>query len=122
MSLRIRNVLTRERKINMAITKCHECAHQVSSTASSCPNCGAKPKRTKWWLWLPLGALGALLVVGATVGSTPEAKARMQDQLAIDLCWDEQKRPSNEPSEARFIAGTCEKMEADFKSKWGYSP
>lgn len=28
----------------MALMKCRECGHQVSSEAAACPNCGAKPK------------------------------------------------------------------------------
>lgn len=29
----------------MALVKCHECGHDVSTEATACPNCGAKPKR-----------------------------------------------------------------------------
>jgi hypothetical protein len=46
----------------------------------------------------------------------------MKDQRAIELCWNEQKRPSLEPGEARFVAAACEKMEADYRAKHGRNP
>ncbi|WP_290645703.1 hypothetical protein [Aquabacterium sp.] len=30
----------------MALIKCHECGHDVSTEATACPNCGAKPKKS----------------------------------------------------------------------------
>jgi hypothetical protein len=30
----------------MAMTTCRECGHQISTTAASCPSCGAMPKTT----------------------------------------------------------------------------
>lgn len=40
----------------MAVTQCKECRHQISTTARTCPNCGAKVPRTK--RLVALGALG----------------------------------------------------------------
>jgi len=31
----------------MAMTKCKECGAQISTTAESCPHCGAKQKKTR---------------------------------------------------------------------------
>lgn len=31
----------------MALFNCHECGHSISTTAKSCPSCGAKPKPPK---------------------------------------------------------------------------
>jgi hypothetical protein len=40
----------------MALITCHECEQQVSSAATACPHCGAKPKKK-------VGAGGVLLIV-----------------------------------------------------------
>lgn len=81
-----------------------------------------EPSKPKWWLWITIGVLGAVVTLGYFVGSTPEAQERAHDRAAIELCWTEQKRPSQEPDVARLIASACEKMEADFRQKHGISP
>lgn len=40
----------------------------------------------------------------------------------IETCWEDQKTKSYEPSKARFVAGVCEKMERDFRAKYGRNP
>lgn len=72
-------------------------------------------------LWLG-GGVVAFLIFGASVGNSPEAKARMAAKDAIDLCWKEQARKSLTPGGQRFIAGACEKMEADYRTKFGRNP
>lgn len=52
---------------DMALVPCRECGQQVSTTAGACPNCGAKPKRIKWWLWGPLGLVALFLLYGASI-------------------------------------------------------
>lgn len=70
--------------------------------------------------------IGILIVIFFAIGfsesNTPEGKERSRQRAAIDLCWKDQQRRSNDPGTARFIAGACEKMEADFKAKWGVNP
>ncbi len=74
-------------------------------------------------VFLVLAALvAAFLIYGATVANTPEAKARMAAQDAISLCWKEQERKSLTPGAQRFVAGACEKMEADYRAKYGRNP
>lgn len=108
----------------MALQPCAECGVQLSDKAAACPQCGAAPKKpTKWWLWVPLiSIVGILFVIMIAVGSTPEAKERAHDRDVIEFCWKEQKRPSLDPSAARFMAGACEKMESDFRQKHGIDP
>ena len=67
----------------MALVKCAECAHDVSTTAQACPNCGSKPPRVAGrftpadkWLML-LAVLGAL-----TVAWLGQSKARPAEQAA----------------------------------------
>lgn len=57
----------------MAMTRCRECGHEISTTARSCPSCGGKVPRTKWWLWVPLGLVAAFLGYGALI---PENEAQ----------------------------------------------
>jgi hypothetical protein len=47
----------------MALTKCHECGKEVSTTAAACPHCGAKPKRQSAGCFsvVVLAILGAVL-------------------------------------------------------------
>ena len=40
----------------------------MSTSASSCPKCGARVSRTKWWLWGPLGLFVLLFIYGAITG------------------------------------------------------
>jgi predicted amidophosphoribosyltransferase len=109
----------------MALQPCAECGAQISDNAAACPQCGSPPtKHSNVLRWL--GAIAfvfvGLFVLGLVVGSSPEAEARMKDERAIELCWNEQKRPSLEPEEARFVAAACEKMEADYRVKHGRNP
>jgi hypothetical protein len=59
---------------------------------------------------------------GFIVSSTPEGKARAHERDVIALCWEEQERKSLSPEAARFVAGACEKLEADFRNKWKREP
>ncbi len=42
----------------MALTKCKECGHEISKSASACPSCGAKIKRTSIFTFVLLIILG----------------------------------------------------------------
>lgn len=106
----------------MALVKCKECGHEISTKASACPQCGAKLPKPKLWLWIPLGAVVAFLGFGAMVGNSPEAKAKARERQVIELCWDDQKRKSLAPAEQRFVASTCEMLENDFRRKHGHNP
>lgn len=106
----------------MAMTACAECTKEISDKASACPHCGAKKKTSKTWLYVLLGVPVAFLGFGAVVGNSPEGKVRSGEQGAIEQCWSEQRKTSNDPATARFIAGACEKMEQDYTSKHGRKP
>lgn len=73
-----------------------------------------------------LGIAGGLffifIIYAIQVSNSPEAEAKMKERLAIDWCWEQQGKKSNEPGTSRFIAGACEKMENDFTKKWGVKP
>jgi len=109
----------------MALNPCAECNASVSDKANACPQCGAppmKPKKTKWWLWIPLALILAFLILGLIVGSSPEAQQRQSDRMSIEICNKNQQDPDLDRSTQRFIAEACEKMESDFRIKHGRNP
>lgn len=64
----------------------------------------------------------ALFIVALVAGQSPAEKAKDQERDAIAYCWKEQGRKSMDPSLARFVAGTCERMEAEYLKKHGRPP
>lgn len=76
----------------------------------------------KWVLGVPASIFVLVMAIGSCAGNTPEGKARGIDRTAIEVCWDEQGRKSLDPSSGRFVASVCEKMERDFRDRWGVSP
>jgi hypothetical protein len=70
-----------------------------------------------------VGFLFALFIIYVFVNSSsPEAQQRMNDSYSIEQCWNNYNMKSNTEPQKRFIAGACEKMEADFKAKHGRAP
>lgn len=65
-------------------------------------------------------ALGMLVLAGCD--NSPEAKEKGIKRDAIKLCWQEYDKKSLDEGSKRFIAGACEKMESDFKAKYGVNP
>jgi len=80
---------------------------------------------SSWWKWLlgvPVGGFVLMMVVGSCAGNTPDGRERQASRDAISLCWSEQARKSLDSGVARFVASTCEKMESDYRTKWGRNP
>ena len=69
----------------------------------------------KWIIGVPVGLFFAVVAFGTFINSTPAGKVRAEKRAAIDLCWQEQSRKSLDPASGRFVAGACEKMEAENK-------
>jgi hypothetical protein len=72
------------------------------------------------------GLILAFVLISATgvflpKPGTPE-HSKMVARDAIDLCWDEQKRKSLSPDQARFYASTCESMEAKYRTEYKANP
>ena len=125
----------------MALVSCQECGKEISDKAASCPHCGAPQGGAvaqpipvvvtevkkgsgvwKWILGIPVALFVVVMVIGATVGNTPEARQRSLERDKIAACWDLQKKKSLDPSTARFTAGMCERMEDDFRRKHNLNP
>jgi hypothetical protein len=65
----------------MALIKCGECGHQVSTRAEACPGCGAKPKTTGFWKVL---LLALLLLVGLSAVGLIVRPPGGVDMLTVD--------------------------------------
>jgi hypothetical protein len=75
----------------MALTKCHECGHEVSTQANACPTCGApvkKPSGARLVLFLA-AVLGVLILIGLAT----------RDRSTSDL-------PSGPPAQAPAATST----------------
>lgn len=106
----------------MALKACGECGNEISTKAAACPKCGAKVPRFKWWLWTPVGLLGAFFLTGAILGSSPAAEERARARTTIERCWNGQDTKSLTPGAQRFVAGACEMLEKEFEEKYGVKP
>ena len=63
----------------MAMVACRECNAQISSKAKVCPHCGIKRRGKKLWLWIPLGIVGIIFLLGVIGASLPP-----REPFAID--------------------------------------
>lgn len=122
----------------MALITCPECHASISDKAVACPKCGAPrvskadggapPAKKdggsvgKALLWVAAGLVVLFFVIGFIGSNSSEGKAKAQARAAIATCWELQGRKSNDPGTARFAAGACERMEADFRQQYGSAP
>lgn len=76
----------------------------------------------KWPIGVPVAGFVLMMIIGSCAGRDPDVRARVAEKDAISACWDLQGKKSLDPATARFAAGACEKMESDFRAKWGRNP
>lgn len=65
-------------------------------------------------------ALSLALLAGCD--NSPEAKEKQVAKRAIKLCWEDYNKKSLDEASKRFIAGACEKLEGDYKTKYNSNP
>ncbi|MHB1081984.1 MAG: zinc ribbon domain-containing protein [Prosthecobacter sp.] len=74
--------------LRMALKKCHECGHQVSTSAPACPSCGAKVKKGMGCgtllLALFLSFIGMIVLLGALGIWSASARRSEEVNAAID--------------------------------------
>lgn len=87
----------------MSLVKCKECGGQLSTTATSCPHCGAKtPKRRGLVSWLILGIIGVGVInitvamltkqpVDPAVQAEEKRKQDAVNQLSVALASAQRK-------------------------------
>jgi hypothetical protein len=126
----------------VALIRCSECSKELSDKATACPGCGApvvaaaipatnsalKPTNknvgcgTVVIVFLILGILFVAILMAMNPEDPAVKKERWNAQSAIELCWKDYERKSFDPGTKRFIASVCEKMESDYKQKYGRAP
>lgn len=93
----------------MAMTRCKECAVEISTKAEKCPRCGApQKKKTSLFVWIIaifagfwlLGYVG-LLSRSPTTAGQPDPKVAAIEAVELEYNWDK--------------AGFGSVMEADFQ-------
>jgi predicted nucleic acid-binding Zn ribbon protein len=83
----------------MALTKCKECGHLISRSATACPNCGAKIKRTSLFtkiVAVVFGFVALLMYLGHKSGEKYQAQqaaqqAAQREAEQIGLKWNYQE-------------------------------
>ena len=77
----------------MAMTKCKECQTEISTTADSCPKCGAKQVRTSGcakvalWFFIIVGVLVVIAQCSSPSSVTPtSANEQKQDEKPTPTC------------------------------------
>ena len=56
------------------LTQCKDCGNQISKNAASCPNCGAKNKRTSIVTWLVLIFIGIPVLIAVFSGASNDTQ------------------------------------------------
>lgn len=66
----------------MSMVKCKECSAQISDSAATCPQCGAKlPKKTSKLTWAVVGTIG-VVAIAAIAGRSDPIPATKPQQTA----------------------------------------
>lgn len=97
----------------MALTKCKECGHEIAKSATACPNCGAKVKRTGC-LTMGVAIFLGLAVLGGIIGSCEEsARKSAEAEQAAAVRAAVQRRKATERE--RLAAMSPEERAAEEK-------
>ena len=82
-----------------------------------------KNKLVLWIIGLPVAFFAVLMLASQIMFYfSPDKEAQWVERESIRLCWKEREKGPKENTPAQFTEGQCEKMEFDFKSKWGENP
>lgn len=105
----------------MALKKCHECGHQVSTSAPVCPSCGAKAKKgmgcLKWALLLFVGFIGfSFLSASLSIyNEASERKANIQASADAKKVFEESKRNFENSISEKYLHMTEKKNANDIQ-------
>ena len=82
-----------------------------------------KPKLVRWIIGLPVG-LFAVLMLGSEIffAMSPDKEAQWIERETIRMCWKEREKGPKADTPAQFTPDQCERLEFDFKTRWGSNP
>jgi hypothetical protein len=96
----------------MAMTKCHECKKDISTTATACPHCGAKPKpKTSGCAWLALIFIAIPVVFGIFM-----SEGRKQE-IAAQSAANQARAAEQAKAEAARLAAMTPEQRAEEQKK-----
>ncbi len=75
----------------MALVTCRECKAQISDTATTCPQCGAKAKKPTSRFTLFVGGLLAIGIAGAIFGGNDKPAKTAPPKTAEQIKQDQEK-------------------------------
>ena len=90
----------------MALTKCHECGHEVSTQAKACPTCGApvkKPSGARLGLFL-LAVLGVLSLIGLATRDRSTSDLPLGPPAQAPAATSSTPPPAKPPTDAQRTA------------------
>ncbi len=64
----------------------------LSKSAKSCPQCGAKMPKTKWWLWIPIGIVIIFFAIGVLA---PKDESREEAIAFASMVKNKMKDPKS---------------------------
>lgn len=67
-------------------------------------------------------AFAAMLIWGTIAKNNPEWDEKKRAKNAIELCRESQQKGAGDASALSIIIPACEKLETDFKVKYGRNP
>lgn len=68
------------------------------------------------------GLFGAILIFSVMGRNSGQAEPEAALRGGIALCWKDYERKSLSASDKQFVASTCERMERDYRQKYGREP
>ena len=84
----------------------------------------ARPKNrlVPWVIGLPVAIFAVLMLVGKFMDD-PQSKQRWVDAETVKLCWKQIAKPEAERKTQDFKSqADCERLEFDFKTRYGDNP
>lgn len=86
---------------------------------------GSQPPKSRivpWLIGLPVAFFAVLMLAGQLL-STPEGEARWVERETIKICRKETARPEAERKTQQFESvQDCDRLEFDFKQRYGENP
>ena len=86
------------------------------------PAAPAKNRIVAWLIALPVIIFAALMLIGKFMDD-PQSQQRWVDAESVKICWKQIAKPEAERKTQEFKSkDDCERLEFDFKTKYGENP